>query len=253
MSWARVLHAYLTEIRMDLTSAMRIPAFVIPIVLLPAPLYFLFGVIVAGASPDAKAHPEIANWMFTGFATMAVLGPALFGVGCSIAIERDQGLLRLKRAMPSPSGAYLIAKIVMAMIFAAVAAGSVAVAAALGGKITLSAAQLVAIVAVLVAASPACAAIGLFIGTRFSGTATPGLTNLVYFPAIYLSGLFFPLPKALQRWSVIWPTQHMDRLALAVAHFKAPGMLDPRLSAAVLIAVTLVFGALALRRLARVG
>jgi len=253
MSWARVLHAYLTEIRLELVRVMRIPAFVIPIVLLPAPLYFLFGVIVAGMSPDAKAHPEVANWMFTGFATMAVLGPTLFGVGCPIAVERDQGLLRLKRALPAPAGAYLIAKVVMAMVFAGVAAGSVAVAALLGGKTTLSAAQLATIVAVLVPASLPCAAIGLFIGTRFSGTATPGLSNLVYFPAIYLSGLFFPLPKALQRWSVIWPTQHMDRLALAVAHFKAPGMLDPRLSVAVLIAVTLVFGGLAMRRLARVG
>ena len=47
------------------------------------------------------------------------MGPALFGVGCALAVERDAGFLRLKRALPAPGGAYLIAKMVMGMVFAA--------------------------------------------------------------------------------------------------------------------------------------
>ena len=253
MHRARVLRAYLTEIRFELVRMMRAPVFVIPMVVLPPALYFLFGVLIAGASPDARAHPEIANFFFTGFATFAVVGPALFGVGCGIAMERDQGLLRLKRAMPAPAGGYLLAKVAMATIFAALAAGSVAVVALLAGKITLSVAQVATVVGVLVAGTLPCAALGLFIGTRVSGTASPGVMNLVYLPMIYLSGLFFPLPKSLQTWAVIWPTLHLNRLALAAAHLPVPGAFDPRLSAIVLIAVLLVFGTLALRRLARVG
>jgi ABC-2 type transport system permease protein len=253
MPWARVLRAYLTEIRFELLRVMRAPVFVIPMVLLPMALYFLFGVVIAGASPDAKAHPEIATFLFTGFATFAVVGPALFGVGCSIAVERDQGLLRLKRAMPAPAGGYPLAKVVMATVFGAIAASTVAVVALLAGKITLSAPQVATIVAVLVAGTLPCSALGLFIGTRVSGAASPGVVNLVYLPMIYLSGLFFPLPKTLQTWAVIWPTLHINRLALAAAHVPMPGKFDPQLSVAVLIAIMLVFGALALRRLARVG
>jgi ABC-2 type transport system permease protein len=253
MPRTRVLRAYLTEIRFELLRMMRSPVFGIPMVLLPFALYFLFGVVIAGASPDAKAHPEIANFLFTGFATFAVVGPALFGVGCALAMERDQGLLRLKRAMPTPTGGYLLAKLAMATIFSAVSAGAIAVVALLAGKITLSGAQVATIVAVLVAGTLPFSALGLFIGTRVSGSASPGVMNLVYLPMVYLSGLFFPLPKGLQSWSVIWPTLHLNRLAMAAAHLPLHASPDPRLSALVLIALTLVFGGLALRRLARVG
>jgi len=253
MSFTRVVRAYLTEIRFEILSMMRAPVFVIPMVLLPFALYFLFGVVISGASPDASKHPEIANFVFIGFATFAVVGPALFGVGCGLAMERDQGLLRLKRAMPAPAGGYLLAKVATATIFAAVASSTVAVVALLAGKITLSGAQVATIVAVLVAGTLPLSALGLFIGTRVSGTASPGVMNLVYLPMIYLSGLFFPLPKGLQSWAVIWPTLHLNRVALAAAHLPMPGSLDPRLSAIVLVAITLVFGGLALRRLARVG
>jgi ABC-2 type transport system permease protein len=253
MPRTRVLRAYLTEIRFELLRMTRAPVFVIPMVLLPFALYLLFGVVIAGASPDAGAHPEIGNFLFIGFATFAVIGPALFGVGCGIAVERDQGLLRLKRAMPTPAGGYLLAKVAMAAIFGALAAGSVGLTALLAGKTTLSAAQIATIVAVLVAGTLPFAALGLFIGTRVSGTASPGVMHVVYLPMVYLSGLFFPLPKALQSWSVIWPTLHLNRLAMAAAHLPLHGSPDPRLSALVLIAVTLVFGGLALRRLARSG
>jgi ABC-2 type transport system permease protein len=253
MPRGRVLHAYLTELRFELLRVMRAPMFVIPMVLLPSALYFLFAVLIAGTGADGKPHPEIATFLFAGFATFAVVGPALFGVGCSIAIERDQGLLRLKRAMPAPAGGYLLAKVVMATIFGAAAAGSLAVVALLAGRMTLSVAQVATLVAVLVAGTLPCSALGLFIGTRVSGTASPGVINLVYLPMVYLSGLFFPLPKLLQSWSVIWPTRHINQLALAAAHLPVSDHFDARLSAGVLLAMMLVFGGLALRRLARVG
>ena len=55
-----------------------------------------------------------------------------------------------------------------------------------------------------------------------SGAAAPGVTNLVYFPMIYLAGLFFPLPHTLKQWAVIWPTFHLNRVALAATHLAAP-------------------------------
>lgn len=33
----------------------------------------------------------------------------------------------------------------------------------------------------------------------------PAFANLVYLPGIWLSGMFFPLPKVMQPWAVIWP------------------------------------------------
>lgn len=52
-----------------------------------------------------------------GFSVFAVMGPALFGCGMSVALEREQGVLRLKRTLPMPPMAYLAAKMLMAMFF----------------------------------------------------------------------------------------------------------------------------------------
>jgi ABC-2 type transport system permease protein len=252
MRLTRVLRAYLMEARFEFLRMTRAPIFVIPMLLLPPLLYFLFGVLMA-ASPDTHAPAQVANFLFVGFAVFAVLGPALFGVGCPLAVERDQGLLRLKRAMPVPTGAYLLAKVLMAMAFAAIAAGSVALVALIGGKITLSVPQVATIVAVLVAGTVPFCALGLFVGTRVSGSAAPGVTNLAYFPMIYLAGLFFPLPKALQPWAVIWPTFHLSRIALAAGHLPIVTAHGPVFSVAILVGITILFGGAALRRLSRVG
>ena len=48
-----------------------------------------------------------------------MMGPGLFGFGVGFAHERDNGLLTLRRALPAPPAAQLIAKAVMAMVFCA--------------------------------------------------------------------------------------------------------------------------------------
>ena len=72
-------------------------------------------------STGSRQEPGVANYLFSGFSVFAVMGPALFGVGCVLAIEREAGVLKLKRALPAPGGAHLIAKATMAMVFAGAA------------------------------------------------------------------------------------------------------------------------------------
>lgn len=263
MSVWQVLRAYLTEARFELLRMSRAPLFVIPFVVLPVFLYVLFGVVIAGAIPAAPATAAPNTWaaygshlssfLFVGIATMAVVGPALFGVGTSLAIERDQGLLRLKRAQPVPAGAYLISKVLMQLVFATVAASAIAITALLLGKITFSAAQVWTMVAVLAAGTVPLCALGLFIGTRVSGTAAPGLTHLVYFPMLYLSGLFFPLPGTLARWAVIWPVFHITQLLYAAAGVKELVFVPPLMSLGLLVGMTVILGGFAIRKLARAG
>lgn len=179
--------------------------------------------------------------------------PALFGIGSLLAVERDQGMLKLKRAQPVPAGAYLISKVLMQLVFATAAASVIAATALLVGKIAYCAAQVWIMVAVLVAGTVPFCALGLFIGTHVSGAAAPGLTHLVFFPMTYLSGLFFPLPPTLASWAVIWPAFHVTQLVYAAAGVKQLVFFPPLMSLAVLAGVTVIFGGLALHRLARTG
>lgn len=250
MSKSRVLRAYLIEAKCEFLHMLRAPMFVIPFLLFP-PLIYLFVTVLVGRG---MANPAIAAALFTGFSVFSITGPTLFGVSCPLAIERDAGLLKLKRAQPAPTGAYLIAKTSMAALFAAISMASILVAALCTHKLPLPAAQVIGISLLLIIGSVTFCAMGLAIGAHVRGSAAPGITHLIYLPMLYLSGLFFPLPPVMQKWALVWPAFHLNRLALGVAGAPAPASLPPSaVSIAYLIAVALVCGVIAIRRLERVG
>ena len=117
---------------------------------------------------------------------------------------------------PGAGGAYLIAKMVMGMVFAAAAMLLLVVAALVAGKISLTAPQLAIMAVVMIVSSIPFAALGLFIGAYTSGAAAPAFTNMLFFPMLWLSGLFIPLPKFLESWAVIWPAFHLNQVALGL-------------------------------------
>lgn len=249
MQTGRIWRAYYAEAKYEFLRMLRAPAFALPFLVMPPAIYLLFGVVM---TQDAIVRdPAIANYLFSGFSVFAVIGPAIFGVGCPVAIERDAGLLRLKQALPLPPGSYLIAKMVMSMLFAALAMASIVVTALLAGKITLSGQQIaIMTLTMVIGVLPFCA-LGLLIGAYASGSASPAFANLAYLPMLWLSGLFMPLPKFLQSWALIWPAFHLNQVALGSAGVEQFSLIDPKLAAAVLVGVTVLFGGLALLRLAR--
>lgn len=251
MPTRRLIGAYLNEMKFEFLGAMRTIAFAVPFLLLPVLIYLLFGV---GMAADAVAkNPNVANYLFCGFSVFAVTGPAIFGVGCGLAMERDAGLMKLKRALPLPAGSYLLAKMAMALMFAALTFASLLIAALLVGKLTLSASRLAAIAGVMIVGALPFCAIGLFIGAYVSGSAAPAISNLVYLPMMWLGGLFVPLPKFLQAQAVVWPSFHLNQIATGVAGLTEFHFVPTVLSLGVLVGVTVLFGGLAIRRLARKG
>jgi ABC-2 type transport system permease protein len=187
--------------------------------------------------------------MFTGFTVMGIMGPALFGFGMGLAIEREQGLMRLKRALPMPKGAYLLAKMLMSMLFAVLVAAELAVAASFVGAVPLTLGQIVGVTVVTVLGTLPFCAIGLFIGARVSGSSAPAFVNLIYIPLMYVSGLFFPVPTSIRWVALFSPAFHLNQLALHAAG--TPSILGPSINVAALAGVTVLFAGLTVRRLTR--
>jgi ABC-2 type transport system permease protein len=247
MPAGRVLRAYLAEAKYESLRMLRTPGFAVPLLALPVLLYLLFGVVLFG---DAlRADPKSAVFLFTGMAVFGAMGPGMFGFGAVLAIEREIGVLKLKRALPMPPAAYLVAKLAMAMLFNAIIMATMIGAALAVGHLKPGAALGVAVINVL-AALPFCA-LGLLIGTLAKGQAGAALTNLVYLPMMWLSGLFIPLSKFMQTLAQVWPAYHVNQLAQSAAG--APSHGAAIVHVAVLAGETLIFAALAVRRLARVG
>ena len=212
MSGAKLFRTYLTEARYESLRALRSPAFAIPFLTLPAALYFLFGVLLAGNM--SHGDPIVSKIMFVNFSVFGIMGPGMFGFGIFVANERSQGLLTLKRALPMPPGSYLAAKMAMTVVFSGMVMATLIVVAATMGHTGLSIGQLLSIGLIDIAGSLPFAAIGLFIGTIASSKSAPAFINLAYLPMMHLGGLFYPLPRKAQIIERFSPAFYLDKLGL---------------------------------------
>jgi ABC-2 type transport system permease protein len=248
MPRSRVWRAYAIEAKYESLRMLRAPAFAGPFLLLPAGLYLLFGAFLF--SSDIAKDPKTALFMFMGFTVMGVMGPGMFGFGITVATDREHGLLKLKRALPAPPAASLLAKMLMSMLFVAIVMASMAAVAPLG-HLHLSAPRMLALSLVnVVGAAPFCA-LGFLIGSLASAKSAPAFVNLLYLPMIYLSGILFPLPKSAEWVAYFSPASYLDQAGLAV--IGAAGHHGFLLPLALLAAVTVACTVLAVRRLARHG
>lgn len=237
--------SYLLEARCELLRLLREPAFGVPVIAFPAFFYVLFGVLLNRGNANA------AEYLLATYGVFGVVGAAMFGFGVTIAIDREQGFLRLKRALPTPPGASLLAKMAMAMVFCAVISVVLALLAAVLAGVRLAPAQWALLLLVNVLGSLPFAALGLFIGTLVGGNAAPAVLNLLYLPMAFLSGLWLPLtmlPDIFARLAAVWPAYHLGQVALKVVGHDAGQPLW--LHVAVLGATALLFFLLAQRRLA---
>jgi ABC-2 type transport system permease protein len=262
MSSSKLRRAFLTEMKYECLRALRAPAFSIPFLLLPIALYTLFGILLGGSM--SHGDPTVAKIMFANWAVFGVMGPGMFGFGMFVASEREQGLLTLKRALPMPPAAYLVSKLGMVLLFSAIVMSTVVLAAVVLGHPGLHAGQYLGITLLDMGGSLPFGAVGLFIGTRASAKAAPAFANLAYLPFMHLGGLFYPLPRSVQPLEFISPAFYLDKLSLRL--IGAPSLDQLAISAAgpsshggvllyvaVLTGVTILFTALAVRRLSRVG
>ncbi len=243
--------AYLTETRYELIRMIRNPGVAIPVLVLPIALYALFALVIAGEAIDKD--PNVGIFLFAAFSIMSVTMPALFGTGVTLALERDMGLLRLKRAQPAPPAAWVVAKIASGLVLAVLAYAPIAIVALATGKLALDAGQVAALSgALLVGTIPFCA-MGLMIGSLASGSAAPGYANLIYLPGCYLSGMFFPLPKSMYWQAPIWPQFHVEQFAMHMAGITKYQFEPLSVAIATMLGYTVLFAGITIWRLSKKG
>jgi len=206
-------NVYATEAKLEFIRMLRMPMFALPALVFPAMFYTLFGVLMG------SGKTEMSTYMLATYSIFGVMGPGLFGFGVSVAMEKDRGWLKWRRAVPALPGAYFVSKMVMALIFAFIIFVELALLAGTLGGVHLAATQwLLLLVISLLSSLPFCA-MGLVIGTLVNGQAAPAVVNFIYLPMAFLSGLWLPismLPKFLGKIAPIWPSYHASQIALKV-------------------------------------
>ncbi|HXD83802.1 MAG TPA: ABC transporter permease [Rudaea sp.] len=242
------LPAYLLEAKYEFLRLLRTPSFAVPTLMFPPLFFLLFGLLLNHGNAGA------AQYLFATYSVFGVMAPSLFGFGVAVAIEREKGWLALKRVAPMPPGAYLLAKLVMAMLCASIIYLVLATMAYTLGGVRLPLAQWLALGAVSVGGALPMCALGLIIGSRANASAAPAFVNLIYLPMSFLSGLWMPLsvvPHFLTQIAPLWPAWHLGQLALMTTGQATTGSIGGHLLW--LAAFTAICFAIARRGLARAG
>ncbi len=244
-----VFAAYLTETRFEFMRMVRNPGVSIPVLVLPVALYALFAqvIMVEWIAKD----PSVGIFMFSAFSVMSVTMPALFGIGVSLALERDMGLLRLKRAQPAPPAAWVVAKIASGLALGIIAYAPIVLIALASGRLALTTGQVAALSGSLLVGTIPFTAMGLMVGSLFSGSAAPGWANIIYLPGCYLSGMFFPLPESMHWQAPIWPQFHVLQFMMHSAGIEKFQFFPLQLAIAAMVGFTVLFSAVTIWRLTR--
>jgi ABC-2 type transport system permease protein len=239
---------YALESKHEFLRLLRAPSFAVPTLMFPPMFYLLFAVLFVSGRGDFHANV----YLLATYGVFGVMAPGLFGFGVSVALDRERGWLRLKRAQPMPPGAYLASKLSMAMLFAAVIFTILGVLATTVGGVRLPVSSWALLLLVEVFGVLPFCAIGLLIGTLVNGQGAPAVINLIYLPMSFLSGLWMPLailPATVREMAPLWPAYHLGQLALGAVGESMVGSAAGHVAA--LAAVTVVFLAFARRRLAQ--
>lgn len=238
-----VLRVYRVEAWQEFLKLVRLPIFAATTVALPLMFYVIFGVTFAG---EQARGVGVTTYMLVTYGAFGVIGAALFGFGVSVAVERGQGWMRLKRVAPMPPLAYFVAKVMMSLAVATIIVAAMSALAATVGGVRLGADQWGAVGLALVAGALPFSAMGLAFGYLVGPNSAPAVLNLVWLPMAFASGLWIPisqLPEVVQSVAVALPPYHFVQLALATIGASEGG--SPVGHAAAIVGFTVVFLAVA--------
>jgi ABC-2 type transport system permease protein len=212
---ANFVELFAKEAKYEMLKNIRIPIYAISTIVFPLMFYVLFAIVLGAGNGVNRGHS--ATYQLATLGCFGVMGASMFGFGVSLAMERGQGWLQVKRASPMPIAAYFTAKLVSAVAFSLVIALLLLAIGYTFGEVRLPVLVAARLVGILVLGSIPFSSIGLAIGYMVRPNSAPALVNLIYLPMSFCSGLWIPifmLPHFLQQVAKVLPPYHISQLAL---------------------------------------
>jgi ABC-2 type transport system permease protein len=201
MKTAPVLPMLRKQTWAEFIKLFRVPAFSTTSIVLPAMFYAFIGLGQAKQPLFEGAHVTFGEYFLGSMALYGVANVMVLGFGISIANERGQKQDLLMQSTPLPAVVFFLAKALSALAIAVLALAALFLLAEVAGGIDLTATQWLTLTYRAMLCSVPFIGLGFALGYIAGPNSAPAVTNLIYLPTAFASGLFFPLhllPQFLQ-------------------------------------------------------
>ena len=190
-----------------------------------SPKGYIVEKLLLAAAPGAQRQPvtgaalRYVDWLFPGILGMNMMFSCLFGVGYVVLRYRKSGFLKRLHATPLTAFEFLSAQVLsrLGLILFVTAVLYVGIGAIIGFH---SAGSTLLLILLAVIGALSMIALGLTIAARFSSEElVGGLLNLITWPMMLLSGIWFSLegsPRWVQWVAHLFPLTHVLDAARAV-------------------------------------
>ena len=213
----RLLRIFHLETRAELMKLVRMPAFALPAFAFPLMFYALFG--LAFGRTQQVGSVTMAGYLLATYGAFGVIGANLFSFGVGVAVERGQGWMLLKRAMPLPPLVHFSARMIVGMVFSLLILMGLFALGGFFGGVALPLSTWMTLAAWLTVGGLPFAAFGLFMGYLCGPNSAPAVINLIYLPMAFASGLWMPyevLPGFFKMLAPWLPAYHLAQQGLGI-------------------------------------
>lgn len=202
---------FAAQVGYSVKSTLRNPLSAFFTLVFPLMFLLLFNALLSG-SPTASGLP-FAQVYSPGIAVFAMVAACFTTLAINVTTLRDLGILKRVRGTPLPGWLWMAGRVVAAVTVAFLSVTLMIIVAILVFDVeivwhTLPAAILTVAIGGLTFCALGMAATAIIANAE----AAPAVLNLLVFPLLFVSGVFFPLnsaPEWLTTFAKFFPIQHL--------------------------------------------
>ena len=211
-----MLRQLLSHTKLQILTGLRDPAYFFSTILLPAGVFWFFGV------PEAKSD-YIAVFLCCSFSAFSFFGVFFFQYSISTAQEKNSDWLFYLKTLPVKPHIVLIARFITSTLLGILSCLLIYIITITMTPSQMTILTLLKLIGTLTLFSFPFLLMGLFLGNIFSAKAMVPVANFFHLVLSFAGGLWKPpeiLPETIQKISPLLPTYHYGMLVWPLANPK---------------------------------
>lgn len=201
------------QLNFDLLIFRRNPAATFFTVILPLIFLILFTSIFGNGTLSNGA--QVATVYVPGILTLAIVSATAVNVAITMTTRRERGVLKRVRGTPIPPAVFILSQSLAGTVIAFAMTLVISVIGRVLYGVSLQFETLPSLIISLIVGAMSFAAIGLAMTTIIGSIdAAPAVTNAVFLPLYFISGVFVPndqVPAWVGQIGNLFPVSHLNQ------------------------------------------